>query len=468
MLVTRGTRILLALAAISLISLSCSNSAPKVESNSRAKASTPKAPIAAGELRDEHIKFQFAIYYLPQPNKDPLAELQTVLQDKSAKFRQVEKLDGKENSPTVAARLETNPKAEYAPPDLQSLQYFGRGLSRDQAESLQNTKSALVLNFGYSQEHVWSGLRSSAELTGALARATGGLIWDETTREVFSPDAWQERRIDSWTEEFPDVSKFTVIHAYKHDDDEFVRCITLGMAKFGLPDVVIDNSSWSRNRMMGHTINLFAQAIAEGAVLRKAGEFDLNFKSIKNAAVREPQLASLKPNATAVALLSLREGTREEGDPPNRLIEITFDRGTGPDTLAKQEQVLSAALGWEDAVTQVKHDDALKAASRQARTKLPALRAASNKGLAPGEFIQVKAPFDTPAGGREWMWVEVTSWNGDKIKGLLQNEPVSIPSLHGGQIVEVSEATVFDYLHKHADGTKEGNETGKLIEKQQP
>ena len=107
----------------------------------------------------------------------------------------------------------------------------------------------------------------------------------------------------------------------------------------------------------------------------------------------------------------------------------------------------------------------MKAASRQAQAKLPALRAAFNKGLAPGEFIQVKAPFDTPEGGHEWMWVEVISWDGDKIKGLLKNEPFSIPTLHGGQTVEVSQAKVFDFIHRLADGTEEGNETGRLIEK---
>ena len=344
MSVIRSAWILATLVVFSLFGLSCSNSAPKAGSNASVKPSAPQVPIAADELRDKHITFEFAIFYLPQPTKDPLAELRTWLQDKGAPLAQVEKLAGEEDSPTLAARLETNPRTSYPPLDLEQLQYFGRDISREQAESLQQTGAAHILDFGYSQEYVWNGLRSATELTGAVARATGGLIWDHTTREVFSPDAWQKRRIDSWTEEFPDVSKFTVIHAYKHEDSEFVRCISLGMAKFGLPDVVIENSSWSMNRSIGHIINLFAQATAEGAVPQKAGQFDLDIKSIKNTKVREPQVASLKPNAIGVAPLSLKKGTWEEGDPANRLIEITFERGQGPDIHAKQEQVLSAAF----------------------------------------------------------------------------------------------------------------------------
>ena len=41
----------------------------------------------------------------------------------------------------------------------------------------------------------------------------------------------------------PDLSKHLVIHAYQKG--ELVRAITLGMEKFGLPDLVIDQSSRS-------------------------------------------------------------------------------------------------------------------------------------------------------------------------------------------------------------------------------
>jgi uncharacterized protein YegJ (DUF2314 family) len=85
--------------------------------------------------------------------------------------------------------------------------------------------------------------------------------------------------------------------------------------------------------------------------------------------------------------------------------------------------------------------------------------------MSPGEFIHVQAAFKAPDGESEWMWVEITSWHGDKIKGLLRNEPYKITTLHGGQVVQVHEADVFDYIHRRADGIEDGNETGKIIEK---
>jgi uncharacterized protein YegJ (DUF2314 family) len=447
-----------------LLSLvSCSRTEVPTEngdSNSSRKANATASPKNA---MSDHIAFQFAIYYLPEPKRDPLAELDGLLKEIPDSIKRIKRATGKEKSPTFAARMESDPQQKYAPPSLQAVQLFGRGLNRDDAKRLQQTRSVLILDWSYSKVHVWTGLRAALKLTGTLARRTGGLIWDEATREVFSPDAWEKRRINGWTEQVPDLSKHTVIHAY--NTGQSVRAITLGMKKFGLPDVVVEKFSWSLQRNMGHIVNLFAQAVAEGAEVSVPGNFDLNFRAIRNPKVRDPQITTLLPKATAVALLSLKKGTWEEGDPKNRLIEITFERGTGPDIHARQDQVLAQAFGWKDEITRVRHDDELKAASRRARSKLPALRRDFNAGLSPGEYILVKAPFATPKQRTEWMWVEVTSWKGLKITGLLKNEPFDIPSLQAGQLVHVSETDIFDYIRKRANGAVEGNETSNLIEK---
>ncbi|AMV19017.1 DUF2314 domain-containing protein [Planctomyces sp. SH-PL14] len=438
----------------------------------------PAADRPVGDQRAERIEYEFAIYYLPKPTKDPLAELKSLLAGRYRFFTLRERTADEKPAdadapaastavsvPSVAARIEPDVQAEYAPPDPDLLARFGHGLSSEQADQLMESEQALILEFSYSGRHVWNGLKEAQGLVADLANATGGLIWDEETREVFAPAAWSER-LAAWTGDVPDLSKHTVIHAYKKD--EFIRAITLGMTKFGLPDLVVDNFSWSLSRNTGHLLNLFAQALAEGAVIAKPGEFDLDLKSIRNPQVREEHLPHLLENATGVALLTLKKGTWEEGDPKNRLIELTFDRGTGPDPHARHEAVVSKTFGSSDSVTKVAHDDAeLEAASARARKKLPALRTAFNKGLEPGETLLLKAPFATPDDSQEWMWVEVTRWKGDAISGLLMNEPHSIPDLHAGQKVQVSEAKIFDYIRRLPNGTVEGNETGEVIARQQ-
>jgi hypothetical protein len=57
------------------------------------------------------------------------------------------------------------------------------------------------------------------------------------------------------------MSDHIVIHSYQ--DEEFIRAVLLGMAKFGLPDLVVENSARSQGRNVGHLINLTAQVLAE-------------------------------------------------------------------------------------------------------------------------------------------------------------------------------------------------------------
>lgn len=424
---------------------------------------SPGEPIPAGELRTDQIRIEFAVYYLPEPGLDPSQELDSLLAGKSNLFERIAEITAPPESPKVSAFLEDDPAENYVAPDLDYLHYFGRGLTQDEAVQLQDTQAVFIMNFAYPDAYVWSGLREAAELAVALAERTDGLLWDETTREVFTPEAWREIRLSEWDAEIPEISSMTVIHAYQ--DEEYVRAVTLGMEKFGLPDLVIENFSWSLNRNMGHILNLFGQAVAENPVLEKTGEYDLDIRRIQHPTVRNAQLDTLEENATGIALLSLHNGKPVDGDPDNRLIEITFERGAGPDIHARQEQILMATFGWKDSLSRIQHDETILAASEKARERLPELRSAFNAGLAPGESLLVKAPFKTPDDSNEWMWVEVISWKGDSITGLLRNEPFDIPDLHAGQKVEVSQEDVFDYIRQLPDGTLEGNETGKVIDR---
>lgn len=425
-----------------------------------------QTPIPAGPLLVGPIRFEFAIYYPALPAKQPIAQLKERIRVGAGVLKLVTSMPDKPPTGAIlVATLNTTAQKNYRPPDLQMVQRFGRGLTRDQAESLQRAEQALILEFAHPASMSASALRTALQLAEQVARDTNGLLWDEETREIFTPDEWHKRRLDSWSGDTPDVLQHTVIHAYK--SDKLVRAITLGMTKFGLPDIVVSDFSWSSNRPVGNLINLFAQAMVEGEVIKMAGTYDLNIRSLRNTNVRQTQLATLKPNAAAIAKLSLVKGTWEDGDPRNRLVEIRFDRYPGPDHYARQEAMLSALFGSEDSIQRVKHTNELLEASKAASVKLPALREAFKRGLAPGEYIQVKAPFATLDGGNEWMWVEVTSWEGDAITGLLKNEPASIPSLHGGQMVKVSQGKVFDYIRHSADGRDEGNETGKILRRLQ-
>jgi hypothetical protein len=317
----------------------------------------------AGSPMADSIQFQYAVYMLPIHAKNPSAVLQEALAEKYAGLKLVAEIPKESREMVVSAHLQKHVQQEYAPPDMEYLQHFGYGVSQEQAQALQKSEEAFVLQFSHPKENVWTGLRNADALVEEIARNTNGLVWDEQTREVFSPDAWHERRLKSWSGDVPDISSQTVIHVYKKD--ELDRAITLGMTKMGLPDVVVDGISGSSSGQVGNLINLFCQAMVEGALFEKSGKFRLELRAIKDSKLREAQLKSVKGNFMGVAYLILSPGVCEEGDPKNRLIQLTADRYVGNDVLAKQDRVIACFFGWEDKLTAVEHSEELLEESRK-------------------------------------------------------------------------------------------------------
>lgn len=420
-------------------------------------------PFPSGPAQSELIEFQLAVYYMPTPTGDPLTALRSIVRRDWPALAVVKQPPAHPAGLQVSARMEMDVKTNYKPPDANSLGRFGHGLNKSQADAVQGSRQALTLDFSHPKKYTMAGLRTAYEVTEQVARATGGLLWDEETRELFTPDKWHELRLATWTGGVPLVSASTTIHAY--NSGNFARAISLGMVKFGLPDIVVTQFPWSSTNNVGTIINLLAQALAEGAPVGAGGNFDLNLKTIANKELRERTVATLLPKAQSRARLALVNGTWEAGDPRNRLAEITFDRYAGPDMPARQDALLAEMFGHTDTIQNIKHNDELRAASQLAQKKLAAMQAEYLRGLRPGEYIQVKAPFERASGGNEWMWVEISAWKGAVLEGLLKNEPFDVPGLHDGQVVQVRLDKVFDYIRRYPDGTQEGNTTGKIIER---
>jgi uncharacterized protein YegJ (DUF2314 family) len=408
------------------------------------------------------IAVTYVLHFAPEPRGDVAKQAQELLQSKFPTLKRLTRQDEVVTEPAVYVAV-LNMKAKgLEPPSADSLKYFGRGVTREQAEAMQKSTVAAAVKFTYRTADVYTSLSQQSAVMKELASRTGGLIWDVETRELYTPEALGQRRLGPPDHGFPDLRDHITIHAYK--DNEYVRAITLGMKKFGLPDIVIGEFAWSLNNQMGITINLFAQSLIEGAT-PTLGAYDFDVSKIKHAGLRAVYEKNLLDGAQPVALLTLANAIPEEGDPDNRLLELRFDRYAGKTVHEKHDKFAGTFYGSVDAVARVKHNGAILAASERARKRLPALRKAFNEGLEPGERILLKAPFERPTGGHEWMWVDVSSWKGDDIKGLLDNEPEGIPDLHGGATVKIREQDVFDYIRYKPDGTKEGNETGREIEK---
>ncbi|HET6890070.1 MAG TPA: DUF2314 domain-containing protein [Pyrinomonadaceae bacterium] len=369
-------------------------------------------------------------------------------------IRELEELSSaKEGVYTGELTLAQNPV-----PDSESLKYFGRELNGAWLEKLMRSKCSLVIVFHYSPANKFSLLRSACGLVGELALSSEAVIADDNTSEYFSPSAWTAKRLAGWTgESAPNVVSHITTHQYSNGELE--RAVTLGMDKFGLPDIVVEGFPRHWANSVGALIELIAQLGVERGHIPLSGTMPLRINDILDSSIRASFIKSLKPGASETATVTLRQAVPDEGDPLNALVSVVFDEKQG-ETLESQARFLRSLFGSTvDSVQPVASDDAeLIAAKARVRAKLPELARRFRQGLPLGGRLLLKARFMTDTDDIENMWFEVRKWEAGRITGTLLNEPYYISALNLGSTVTIDEDAVIDYIYSQLGQPDEGNE----------
>jgi uncharacterized protein YegJ (DUF2314 family) len=419
------------------------------------------APVPAGDLHALHFRYALAVFSTSGAKKvDADAIVRASVEGKGIDVRTE---IPKEPTDQRLLIIQHPSVREYAPPSTHDLQYFARGLSDEQKAMLPQATDVTVLLLGGPAADAVATYPVAAEAAAALTRATGGAIYDDETRQAYGVGAW-EKALEGWKDGGADVPRTTIIHEYR--DGELLRLVTLGMAKYGLPDVSVNQVAAHDSNSMGTLINLVCQTLVEHGVVDTPGSLPVSIAAVRNARGRASIGGDLRDGATGQATVALAEAKRESGDADNRLVEITFP---GPENSLQERHnaMLSAIFGSHDSVAMVEDDALIQTASRRAKQVVLAYKPRYAHGAPPLEHLLVKGPFHRAHGGIEWMWVEVLRWEGSTIHGVLENDPDDVPELKAGARVDVREESIFDYIRVDVDGGKEGNETGRLIEAQQ-
>lgn len=101
----------------------------------------------------------------------------------------------------------------------------------------------------------------------------------------------------------------------------------------------------------------------------------------------------------------------------------------------------------------------LEAGHRKALEELPILKARYKQGLPRGHHLYVRRAFRTPKGPPEYMWILVSGWYQEMIRGTLANVPRVRTDLIVGQSLQLHEEDVFDWLIRTDDGAEIGGYT---------
>ena len=347
-------------------------------------------------------------------------------------------------------------------PSKKTLKYFGVGFNKNDFLKIESSTQAYSITVKFRQIQTLTHHKDIDNYLYSITKENNGYLYDEETREMFKPSSWKNRRlINGWHDKQIAIDKHIVIHYYQRKPKEY-RLITLGMAKFGLPDIAIEDI-FSRNANdLSKVINLTAYSLLDNIEHNNTITINLDNLAKKYTYAKNFKDYRYK-NHKETVILGFKQDIADEGDPKNRIIELTFKPKIGEQRYATQARYLEELFGLEDKVTDTsRYNYEMLRASKKDLAMLPKIKKIFNNKLKLNEYILVKVPFKYEK-GREWMWVLVTLWKDDKIEGILNNKPYFIKNLHSGDKVGINQKDVFDFLYHKSDGTEIGDATTKVI-----
>ena len=390
-------------------------------------------------LMDDKNIMEFAVYFLENDTFSP-DHVKEFVKTSNLNIELIDEFPQEEDVKGVQLFITEvkNVSEEFPPMDLEYLKYSNQGLTTFEMETLQLSSYALVFDFLYEKSKFSEAVEIAHQLIYDLVEDKQVAIYDSETRETFSKSFWSAKRISTGI--FPVIANHITIHFYQKD--EYCRAITLGMLKFGLPDIVMEDLSCRSSLSLTSLINLTAQTLLEQGSLNDNKTLDLNIANVKNNEFREFLESSVYENAKQQATITIENGVWESGDPQNRLYKIAFE---GDNPQVQHDELLSTLFGSEDKITTLRHNEEILAASNRAKEKIPELYKAFNKGFPFDRSLLIKFPFENKEGDREWMWVEVLSWKKNTVTGLLQNEPALVTNLKSGQKVKKNIKNLYKF-----------------------
>lgn len=248
---------------------------------------------------------------------------------------------------------------------------------------------------------------------------------------------------------------------------------TLGMRKFGLPDLEVRDVPPGLCTQIAWLVNSTARRLI--VTLSEQGD----------QAGGEISVLRLSPTLRVRYGDGVRARGGNENEPPPEgargwtEVALSFRPGRGGyDDFLRIEaphpsrrshgEWLYAALddlcgGADPTMRVTSGSEAMADAHARARATLADVARRFRLGLPAGHTLYVKHGFPVSEELSEFMWIGVTQWAGGTVRGRLSNTPANRHDLRAGQSVAISEDNVYDWMIARPDGTVEGAFTQRAL-----
>ena len=302
----------------------------------------PPNPVPAGMLRDEQTSAQIVLFPALRPfPEDPLEAVAGIAAREWPALRLERPATLSRVAPAVVVGTFDSPGVPAV-----EVARAGRGLSAIDATHLERKARVAVLEFRLASAQVLQDLPRAQQLALSVAEALdASALMDGDTREYFSRASWKQTRVGGWSGTLPILPRQVSILQVPEGSGDRLRSVTLGMAKFGLPDVVVAHHAPGTDaRGLASLINLVCATLVQHPALEREGLLDVDVGAIVEPELRGA-LQGFVRGGRGKATVALAIAAPRDGDPENRLIEIAFpgtDAGTAQQA---QEALLSLLFG---------------------------------------------------------------------------------------------------------------------------
>jgi hypothetical protein len=339
--------------------------------------------------------------------------------------------------------IETVSGEDMMLPPKDTIDTIGPGLTPKERESVHRRRAAVTVRVRGDVDKDQAAARALFAVTASLAKTLDGLVWDETTRRIETADQTRMRAI-TVPLGAPAFNPRAIVIQFYRQPDATARLVTLGMSRFGAPDLSLRGCSMAAGAMLVDAINALAASIV-------AGKDTL------------PLVVKMK----GVVGFEVADAERVDGDPSDFVELVPIGGAKGESTREAWDAVVTKLFGEAAQSVEAKFGKELEAAGAKARKEMPAVL----KRFAAGEGeLFVWGPFTIPPDERadggpeeEWLWVKVSSCDESACTGALSNRPMYASNIASGRTTSVPRAKIADWQLRYPDGGITGGETTRML-----
>ncbi len=368
-------------------------------------------------------RFALALYCNPRCDDEVLDKLDDAL----AGIPSDESFSEQVASP---ARIMGIGGVDFGVPDADFIETFGPGI--ENPEGLQKSEMVVLAWFASPREASLTTLQVAHAAFAEAAARSHGWVEDLDTQLLFDAAGWRARNPRG-----PITDWFVVEELPMAEGDPNLRLVTRGLRRFGDFELVVEG-------------------VAPEAATDVGWVLDAVSETLHPLADVGPEVPVDTDDARGLARLSV--ATPREEDPQGPLLRVRF----AGEVLVDAGPVIAAAADAPSAPPPPAPQGppaTLEEATARVRKDLVDLEAAWATGLPPGDVLAVNVPFRTRFGGMEYLWIEVARWQDGSLSGTLVTEPTEVPGVRKGDMLNVRQADVYDYVYRRADGSRSGSLT---------